>query len=113
MADCLSWYYESDGPDDHHPDHDFVSADTKLNPDGELIPVQWYTEMHTAVTRRSTCLAGKAKQRVLDSDQMNNQVDNTVANLDSDDDHPAFTSRADGQSLRICVERNINLARLV
>jgi len=42
VADCLSHYYENDGPDDHHLDHDFVSADTKLNPDGELVPVQRY-----------------------------------------------------------------------
>ena len=62
VADCLSWYYENDGPDDHHPDHDFVSADMKLDPDGELIPVQQYTEMHTAATRWSTHLAEKAKQ---------------------------------------------------
>ena len=62
VADCLSWDYESDGPDDHHLDHDFVSADTKLNPDRELIPVQQYAEMHTTVTRWSTHLAEKAEQ---------------------------------------------------
>ena len=38
VADCLSRYYKNDGPDDYHPDHDFVSADAKLDPDGELIP---------------------------------------------------------------------------
>ena len=59
MADCLSWYYENDGPDDYHPDHDFVSADAKLDPDGELIPVKWYAEMCTAATRRSIRLAEK------------------------------------------------------
>ena len=67
VADCLSQYYESDGLDDHHPDHNFMSADAKLNPDGELIPVQWYAEMCTTVTRWSICLAKKAKQQVLDS----------------------------------------------
>ena len=109
MADCLSRYYESDGPDDHHPDHDFVSADMKLDPNRELIPVQWYAEMRTAATRQSTCLADKAKQGVLNSDQMNNQVDNAVADLDSDDDPPAFMSGVDMQSLRVCIERDFNL----
>ena len=90
-----------------------MSADTKLNPHGELIPVQQYTEMRTAATRQSTCLAKKTQQRVLDSDQMNNQVDDAVTNPDSDDDPPAFTSGADGQSLRVCVERDFNLAQLV
>ena len=56
VADCLSRYYKSDGPDDQHPDHDFMSADAKLNPNGELIPVQRYAEMCTAAARRSTCL---------------------------------------------------------
>ena len=62
VADCLSQYYENDSLDDHHLDHNFVSADTKLDPDGELIPVQRYAEMCTATTRRSTCLAEKAEQ---------------------------------------------------
>ena len=109
VADCMSWYYESDSLDDHHPDHDFMSADTKLDPDRELIPVQQYAEMRTTATRRSIHLAKKAKQQVLDSDQMNNQVDDAVADPDSDDDPPAFMSRVDRQSLRICIERDINL----
>ena len=62
VADCLSQYYENDGPDDHHLDHDFVSADVKLDPDGELIPVKRYAEMHTTATRRLTRLAEKAEQ---------------------------------------------------
>ena len=90
-----------------------MSADVKLDPDGELIPVQQYAEMCTAATRRSTCLAEKAEQQVLNSDQMNNQVNDTVADLDSDDDPPAFMSGANGQSLCVCVERDINLVRLM
>ena len=112
-ADCLSRYYENDGPDDHHLDHNFMSADAKLDPNGELVPVKRYTEMRTAATRRSIHLAEKAEQQVLDSDQMNNQVDNAVTNPDSDDDPPVFTSGADGQSLCISIERDINLTRLV
>ena len=110
VADCLSRYYKSDSPDDHHPDHDIMSADVKLD---ELIPAQWYTEMCTAATRQSTCLAEKAEQQMLDSDQMNNQVDDVVADPDSDDNPPVFTSGADGQSLCICIERDFDLARLV
>ena len=75
------------------------------NPNGELIPVKRYAEMRTAATRRSIRLAEKIEQRVLDSDQMNNQVDDVVADPDSDDNPPAFTSEADGQSLRESVER--------
>ena len=90
-----------------------MSVDAKLDPDGELIPVKRYAEMRTAATRRSIRLAEKIEQRVLDSYQMNNQVDDVVADPDSDDNPPAFTSGADGQSLRVSVERDVNLARLM
>ena len=69
--------------------------------------------MCTTATRWLTRLAEKAEQQVLNSDQMNNQVDDAVANLDSDDDPPAFMSGADGQSLCECIERDFNLARLM
>ena len=62
VADCLSRYYENDSPDDFHLDHDFMSANAKLDPDGELIPLQQYADMCTAATRWSTCLAEKAEQ---------------------------------------------------
>ena len=88
-------------------------SDVKLDPDRELIPVQQYTELCTAATRQSACLAEKAEQQVLNSDQMNNQVNDTVADLDSDDDPPAFMSGADGQSLCVFVERDGNLMWLV
>ena len=113
VADCLSRYYENDGLDDHHPDHDFVSADVKLNPDGELIPIQRYTDMCTAATRRSTHLAEKAKQRVLDSNWMNEGAVDTVTDPDPESDPLAITSRADGQSLRVRIERDIDLTRLM
>ena len=90
-----------------------MSADVKLDPDGELIPIQWYAEMCTAATRQSTHLAEKAEQHVLNSDQMNNEVNDGVTDPDSDHDPPAFMSGADGQSLCVCVERDINLAQLV
>ena len=53
VVDCLSHYYEADDPEDHHPDHDFVSADVKLNPDGELLPIQCYVELHSGAARQS------------------------------------------------------------
>src|SRR6266481_2396315 len=49
VVDCLSCYYESDYPDDKHPDHEFMSADARLDPDAELLPVQRYVELCSAV----------------------------------------------------------------
>jgi len=113
VADCLSHYYENDGPDDHHPDHNFVSTDAKLDPDGELVPVQWYTDMHTTATRQSTCLVEKAEQQVLESNQMNKGAVDQVDDPNADPDPLAFTSGADAEPLCVCVERNVNLTQLV
>jgi len=51
VADCLSRYYEADKPDEIHPDHEFVSADTKLDPDAKLLPIERYVEVRSAVAR--------------------------------------------------------------
>ena len=80
-----------------------MSADTKLDPDGELTPLQQYTDMGTAVTRQSTCLAEKPEQRVLDSDQMNKGAVNPVADPNDDSDPLAITSGADGKSLHASI----------
>ena len=51
MADCLSCYYETDGPANTPADHEFVSADVRLDPDGELLPIKQYIELCTAELR--------------------------------------------------------------
>ena len=109
VVDCLSCYYKNDGLDDHHLDHDFVSTNAKLNPDGELIPVKQYADMHTAATRWSTYLAEKAEQQVLESNQMNEGSTDTVDNPNTDLNPPVIMSRADRQSLHVCIERDVNL----
>src|SRR6202041_2244948 len=38
VADSLSRYYQSDTWEDVHPSYDFVSADLKLDPEGEDLP---------------------------------------------------------------------------
>jgi len=53
VADCLSHYYEADRPDEIHLDHEFVSADTKLDPDAKLLPIEWYVKVHSAAARQS------------------------------------------------------------
>jgi len=112
VADCLSSYYEADKPDEIHPDHEFVSADTKLDPDAELLPIERYVEVRSAAARRSHCLAAHVEQRVLDSTQMNEGTQEVP--VDSPDDAPtAIESGADGQSLRVHVERDVNLPHVV
>ena len=38
VADCLSRYYSMDLPGEAHADHQYVSADLRLDPDGEDLP---------------------------------------------------------------------------
>ena len=101
VADCLSRYYEAGGPEDHHPDHDFVSADAKLDPDGELLPIQHYVELRSAVARQSRHLAEQMEQRVLDSIQLNAESSPIPVRPDKDDSPLAIWAGADGQSLRM------------
>ena len=110
VVDCLSRYYETDGPEDKHLDHEFVSADTCLNPDGELLPVWRYIEVRATAARQSCCLAEKLKQHVLESDQMNEWPRESTAQLVASEHAPsdqpplAFESGVDGKSLRAHIE---------
>src|SRR6266481_5734978 len=92
-----------------------MSADSRLDLDGELLPIQQYVELCTAAARWSRRLAEHVKQRVLDSDVMNDSV--VTASGDAattlDNEPLAFMSGADGKSLHAHVERDVNLARLV
>ena len=78
VADYLSCYYKTDGPEDVHPAHEFMSADAWLNPDGELLPIQHYVELHTVTLRCSCHLADKPEKRLIKSNQMNRDVIETV-----------------------------------
>ena len=104
VADCFSRYYKADGPEDHHPDHDFVSADAKLDPDGELLPIQCYVKLHLVAARRSRHLAEQMEQRVLDSIQLNAESNPIPVGPDDDDSPLAIRAGADGQSLRTHVD---------
>src|SRR6266481_2706181 len=109
----ISRFYESDYPDDKHPDHEFVSADARLDPDTELLPVQRYVELRSAVARRSRRLAEQVEQCMLNSNQMNNGTSDNISESSNDDSLLAIESGMDGHSLWINVERNVDLAHIV
>jgi len=62
VVDCLSRYYEADKPDETHLDHEFVSVDTKLDPNAELLPIERYVEVPSAVARRLRRLTAHVEQ---------------------------------------------------
>ena len=85
----------------------------KLNPNGELLPIQCYVELRSAVARRSRCLAEQMEQCVLDSVQLNAKSSPIPLGPDEDDSPLAIRAGADGQSLRTHVEWQVDLARIV
>ena len=115
VVDCLSRYYETDGLEDKHPGHEFMSTDAWLDLDGELLPVRRYIEVHAAAARRSHHLAEKLEQCMLESDQMNEWprelTTQPVAGEDTPSDQPplAIESGVDGESLCARIERTFNL----
>jgi hypothetical protein len=71
VADCLSRYSKNDMGDESHPEHIYVNADARLDPDSELLLTNRYIELKTAATRRSNCLAEKKEARIVESEEMN------------------------------------------
>jgi hypothetical protein len=48
VADSLSRYYKSDTADDKHPSYVYVSADLRLDPDGEDLPFGYNAQLRAA-----------------------------------------------------------------
>ncbi|TFK59233.1 hypothetical protein BDN72DRAFT_732909, partial [Pluteus cervinus] len=49
VADCLSRYYESDSPGEHHSVHEYVNADRRMDPDGDDLPIHRVEEINNRV----------------------------------------------------------------
>ena len=52
VADCLSRYYSSDLPGETHADHNYVSADLRLDPDRDNLPYGLTTQYHMGSRHR-------------------------------------------------------------
>jgi hypothetical protein len=74
VADCLSRYYENDTGGESHPEHIYVNADARSDPDGELLPTDRYMELKTATTRQSSHLAEKKEAWIMESEEMNDSA---------------------------------------
>jgi hypothetical protein len=65
IAYCLSQYYENDMGDESLPEHIYVNADARLDPDDELLPTNRYMELNTAAMRQSNHLIEKREAWIL------------------------------------------------
>jgi hypothetical protein len=66
-VDCLSRYYASDQPHEQHDESKYVSADRRLNPDGEELP----EEVHLQVNYTDT----ESPQNIAEVDKCTNVPD--------------------------------------
>jgi RNase H-like domain found in reverse transcriptase len=108
VADCLSQYYENDTGDESHPEHIYVNADARLDPDGELLPTDRYMELKTAATRRSSGLAEKKEAGIVESEEMNDSAQRALPEEmppSEDDDIAVTAASSDGTTLKTKVEK--------
>ena len=87
LTPIVSWvpkhrYYEDDLPKEDHPEHIYVNTDVRLDPTGDLLPTDWFVELHSAVSCRSKRLLEWTEEQVLESEAL--QVD-TESHSDSGD----------------------------
>jgi hypothetical protein len=116
VADCLSHYYENNTGDESHPEHIYVNADARLDPDSELLPTNRYMELKTAVMRQSNRLVEKREARILESEEMNDSVQRALpeaAPPSIDDKDIAVTAASsDSKTLRTMVENGMDLPKM-
>ena len=55
VADCLSRYFESDTSADEHDFHDYVQADRRVDPEGEVSLCNASRKLRNAMWRSGPC----------------------------------------------------------
>jgi Integrase zinc binding domain len=117
VADCLSRYYENDTGDESHPEHIYVNTDARLDPDGELLPTDRYTELKTAAMRWSSRLAEKKEARIVESKEMNDSAQQALLEetppSEDDDDIAVTAASSDSMTLRTKVESSMDLPKIL
>ncbi len=115
VADSLSRYYASEPPDTTHPNYDMVSADARLDPEGEFL-----TERRIAELRMSRVISDVTEPRRIEAAEMNKYRSTTArteaVSTDADEEDPlAVQSKAKGQAgdLRKRVEAVYDLLKIV
>ena len=115
VADCLSRYYENNTSEDNHSENTYVNADIRLDPDGELLPTDHYTERHAAATRRSKQLAERQESHCIEAEILNAGDRQSPPSKDTSsiDDITAIAAGNDSKSLRTHVEEMMDLRAVI
>jgi hypothetical protein len=117
VADCLSRYYKNSTGDESHPEHIYINADARLDPDGELLPTDRYMELKTAATRRSNRLVENKEAWIVESEEVNDSTwralpEETLPSID-DDNIVVTAASSDGTTLRTKVESSVDLPKIL
>ncbi|KAJ3475421.1 hypothetical protein NLI96_g11847 [Meripilus lineatus] len=114
VADCLSRYYMSDKPDEEHPDHTYVNADTRLDPEGEDLPIDRMLELRAMQTRSGTKAAESrmvgrfmkegVEPREVESNELRDHGVETPRQERGDNDPTWAESQQNGPELQTIVE---------
>jgi hypothetical protein len=115
VADCLSPYYENDTGDESHPEHIYINADARLDP--ELLPTDRYMELKKAVTRQSSHLTENKQARIVKSEAMNDSAQQVLLEgtppSEDDDDIAVTAAGSDRTTLRTKVESSRDLPKIL
>ena len=115
VVDCLFCYYENDTSDDNHLENTYVNADIRLDPDGELLPIDHYMEICAAATSQSKHLAKRQESHHIEAKILNASDKKSPPSEDTSltDDVTAIAASNDGKSLWTHVEETMDLQAIV
>ena len=106
---------KNDTSEDSHSENTYVNADIRLDPDGELLPTDRYTELHAAATRQSKRLAEWQESRHIEAKILNASDGQSPPSKDTSsiDDITAIAAGNDGKSLQTHIEETMDLRAVV
>jgi hypothetical protein len=90
-----------------------MNIDDKLDPEGELLPLDRYIEIHIAAARQLNRLKDQVEQRELNSVKLSTPQSHPPTLTHGDEDVEALNSGPSGEQLRVRIEHDVNMAAII
>ncbi|KAF8227593.1 hypothetical protein L208DRAFT_1145175, partial [Tricholoma matsutake] len=97
VADCLSWYYESDTVGDVHQPYKYIQADTRIDPTGEDLPKQ-RTRNYEPSTHCSKQLQEQQETRDMEAKLMDEANQCIINNMSDAVEAPSISEKLSRKS---------------
>ncbi len=111
VADSLSRYYASEPFDQEHPPYDMVSADVRLDPEGEYLPERRIAELRMSRVISDVREARRDESRVMNAHKSTQQESGNEN--ETEDDPRIVDSQARDPNLRSRVAGEFDLKRIL